>query len=169
MMSHMTGLGWVMSCFIRRVICPGSYLPVRMSSNSLSDCSIGFARSFESLRGPCSFPPRCSWIPAAAGKFLAHSCARRKKVRTRVIRSVGQPALDEVDGEVEELLEVVARVGDLVRLIAKPADSLKDFVEVDLLLGLGVRVVEAEVAVASMILGVAKVDGDGLRMTDLAG
>lgn len=99
--------------------------------------------------------------------YVSKALGAEENVRTRVVRSVGQPTLDEVDSEVEQLLEVVARVGDLVRLKSEPSNGLEDLVKVDLLFGLGVRIVEAEVAVPAMILGVAKVDGDRLRMSDL--
>lgn len=64
---------------------------------------------------------------------------------------------------------MVARVGDLVGLVSEPADVLQDLVKVDLLLGLGVGIVVAKIAVAEVVLGIAKVDGDGLRMPDLRG
>ena len=69
-MSHMTGFGLTMSCFILSVISPGWYMPSRIASNSRRDCSIGFVRSFESVRGPCSFPPRWFEMSSAAEGLL---------------------------------------------------------------------------------------------------
>lgn len=57
---------------------------------------------------------------------------------------------------------------NLVRLVAKPSNGFENLVKVDLLLGFGVRVVVAEIAVTLVVLGVTKVDGDSLRVTNLA-
>jgi len=179
MMSHMVGFELDMSCFMRSTISPGLYLPARMSANSRSDCSMGLERSFESCRGPWSLPPRCAEISSAASRRAggvsvgtARSVRLREKEReregrTRVVARVGKALLDEEDGEVVQLGKVVARVRDLVRLVAEPAHVLEDLVEVDLLLGLGVGVVVAQVAVALVVLGEPKVDGDRLRVPDL--
>lgn len=58
-------------------------------------------------------------------------------------------------------------MGDLVRLVPEPAYVLEDLVEIDLLLGLGVGIVVAEVAVTLVVLGVPKVDRNCLRVANL--
>lgn len=115
-------------------------------------------------------PPRWFAISSAAGASsqpARSSPHEGSPKRTAVIACVSQALLDQQASEVVKFLEVVARVGDLVRLVAEPADVLENLVEVNLLFRFGVRVVVAEVAVAFVKLGVAEVDRDGLRVTDL--
>ena len=83
------------------------------------------------------------------------------------VADVGLVEANQLFGEVVQLLEVVGRVGDLVRGEAEPAHGVFDGGEVDFLLGLGVGVVESEVAVAAVVLGEAEVDGDGLGVADV--
>ncbi|KAI3476291.1 hypothetical protein L1887_62128 [Cichorium endivia] len=85
----------------------------------------------------------------------------------RRVVDVGLSALDELDGELVEPLEVVARVGDLEGFEAEPTDGFEDAGKVLFLLGFGVGVVVAEVAEAAVVTGKAKVDGDGLAVTDV--
>lgn len=107
-------------------------------------------------------------MSAAAGvSGQSRSDARGGEELTRVVRSVSQSTLDEVHREVVELLEVVTRVRDLVRFKPEPSNGLEDLVKVDLLLCLRVRVVVAEVAVSTVVLGVAKVDSDRFRVSNL--
>ena len=80
---------------------------------------------------------------------------------------VGEPLLHEVDGPIVELLEVVGGEADGVGVEAEPADvALDRFHELEVL-GLGVRVVEAEVAAPAEPLGEAEVDADGLAVSEV--
>jgi hypothetical protein len=63
---------------------------------------------------------------------------------------------------------MVTRVRDLVRLESKPSHGLENLVKVDLLLCLRVRVVVAEVAVSTVVLGVTKVDGNCFGVSNLS-
>ena len=74
---------------------------------------------------------------------------------------------DEVDREFIQLVEVIARVGDLPRLKAQPPHGLQDALKVLRLLRLGVRVVEPQVRLAAVERRVAKVDKDRLRVADV--
>ena len=76
-------------------------------------------------------------------------------------------ALDHVDGNVVQLLEIVRRRGHLVRLEAEPVDALENARKVRLVLGFGVGVVKAEVAVAVVDFGVAKVKVHGLGVANV--
>ena len=87
--------------------------------------------------------------------------------RTRAVADVGLVALDELDRERVELIEVVGRVGDPEGLEAEPADDLEDRVEVDLLFGFWIRVVVAQVAMPAVGAREAKVDGDRFRVADV--
>ena len=62
---------------------------------------------------------------------------------------IGLVECNEFLGQLVKLVEVVAGVRDLVRLEPKPAHHLLDGGEVDLLLGLGVCVVESQIAVSA--------------------
>jgi hypothetical protein len=106
----------------------------------------------------------CGWRQV---RLRAANLTKARPKRTAVVARVRQALLDEQASEVVQLLEVVARVRDLVRLVAEPPHVLENLVEVDLLFRFGVRVVVAEVAVALVELGVAKVDRNRLRVADL--
>ena len=80
---------------------------------------------------------------------------------------VGQAALNEVDGQVEQLLEVVGRVIDFLPLEAEPADVFHDGIDVFHVFLHGIGVIEAEVARAAVPLGDAEVDADGLGVADV--
>ncbi len=80
---------------------------------------------------------------------------------------VGLPLLDQRDGKLVELLEVVGRIELGVPREAQPLDVFLDGVDIlDVFLG-RVRVVEAEVADAAPLLGDAEVQADGLRVSDV--
>ena len=101
--------------------------------------------------------------------------ARRRQRAARLAGLVGGlvvdervPRLDQVDGPLVELLEVVGRVEDVAGpLVAEPADVGLDRVDVLLLLLLGVGVVEPEVAAAAELARDAEVEGDRLGMADV--
>ena len=80
---------------------------------------------------------------------------------------VGQSLLDKELGELVQMIEVVRRVGDLVRLEAQPVNSLSDRSKVLFLFGFGVGIVVSQVANTIMELGIAKVDGNGLAVTNM--
>ena len=81
---------------------------------------------------------------------------------------VGLADLDEVDGPLVELLEVVrGEVEVLAPVEPQPADVRLDGVDVLLLFLHGVRVVEAQVAAAAELAGDTEVEADRLRMTDV--
>ncbi len=81
---------------------------------------------------------------------------------------VGEPLGDEEFGPVVELLEVVARVERLpLDRIAEPPEVGDDAVDVTRVLGVGIGVVETQVADAAELLGDAEVDGDRLGVPDV--
>lgn len=84
-----------------------------------------------------------------------------------LVADKGTSALNELLSKVVQLLEVVRRVGDLVGLETQPLNGLSNGSEEPLLLSLGVGVVESQVALSVVELGVAKVDGDGLGVSDM--
>ena len=63
-----------------------------------------------------------------------------------------------------QAVEIVAGVRDPFRLEAQPSDHLFNRDKVLLLLALGVGVIESQVAISSMLLGEAEIDGDSLTM-----
>ena len=84
-----------------------------------------------------------------------------------LVIDVGKTAFDELHRPVVELLEIVRRVDDVVGFETEPANIFDDPIDVVLILGLGVRVVEAELGATVEIFGDAKVQTDGLRMTNV--
>ena len=80
---------------------------------------------------------------------------------------VGTALQDEPLGKIPKLLEVVARIIDVVPLETKPLDVVLYALDVLGVLFRGIRVVEAEVALAAILLGDAEVEGDGLSVTDV--
>lgn len=84
-----------------------------------------------------------------------------------LVVDVGQPLLDEEDGPLVELVEVVRRVALQRPVEAEPVDVALDGVDIlDILLD-GVRVVEAQVALAAVFLCQAEVDADALGVADV--
>ena len=75
--------------------------------------------------------------------------------------------LDQLDRKLVQLVEVVARIRDLPRLVAKPAHRLQDALKVAALLRLRVRVVEAQVTSPAVVRRVPEVDEDSLRVPDV--
>jgi hypothetical protein len=84
--------------------------------------------------------------------------ARGPELLRRLAVDVGLALADELLGPVVELLEVIGRV-ELVRppVEAEPADVALDGLDVVDALGLGVRVVEPEVALSAVALGETEV------------
>lgn len=80
---------------------------------------------------------------------------------------VGLAFLDEADGEVPQLLEVVRSIVFVSPLVAQPLDILLDGLYIfHVFLG-GVGVVETQVAYASVCGGDAEVKADGLGVSDV--
>jgi hypothetical protein len=75
--------------------------------------------------------------------------------------------LDELLGQLVQLVEVVAAVCDLPWLKAKPLDDVQDARKVLFFLLLGVCVIVAQVADALVVLGEAKVDCNGFAVADV--
>ena len=74
---------------------------------------------------------------------------------------------DQVLGPLVQGREVVGRMQHARRLVAEPLDVGHDRVDVLDLLGVGVGVVEAQVAQPAEVLCDAEVDGDRLRVADV--
>ena len=94
-----------------------------------------------------------------AQRLVNRSVAPRRRRRIVALDLVGLlvahvrlAALDQLDGQLVQAVELVGRVRDLVGLVAEPVDHLDDALEVLLLLLLRIRVVEAQVAVAIVFL-----------------
>ena len=80
---------------------------------------------------------------------------------------VGLAGLDELDGPLVELAEVVGGVAEALPVEAEPADVFLDGVDVLLLFFFGIGVVEAQVGFAAELVGEAEVDADGLGVADV--
>ena len=81
---------------------------------------------------------------------------------------VGVALLDYLDGEVVQLLVVVRGVVlAVLPVVAEPGYILLDRLDVGHVLLLGIRVVEAEVALPAELLGYAEVDAEGLGVADV--
>ena len=80
---------------------------------------------------------------------------------------VSQPPLDQVDGKVIELLEVVTGMVDIAPVEAEPLYIPQDRIDILLVLLDGVGVVEADVADPAILLGDAEVHADRLGVSDM--
>ena len=80
---------------------------------------------------------------------------------------VGFAVLDELEGPLVELAEVVGGVAEAVPVEAEPADVFLDGVDVLLLFFFGIGVVEAQVGFAAELVGEAEVEADGLGVADV--
>ena len=80
---------------------------------------------------------------------------------------VGFAGLDELEGPLVELAEVVGGVAEAVPVEAEPADVFLDGVDVLLLFFFGIGVVEAQVGFAAELVGEAEVEADGLGVADV--
>ena len=85
----------------------------------------------------------------------------------RLVVDIGQPLLDQYDGPFVELVEIVRRVTLQLPLEAEPLDVALDRVDVLHVLLDGVRVVEAQVALAAVFLRQSEVDADALGVADM--
>lgn len=85
----------------------------------------------------------------------------------RAVADVAVAALNQVFGELVELVEVVGGVGDLVGLEAEPFDDVENGGEVLFFLGGGVGVVVAEVAFAAVVARETKVYGNGFGVANV--
>ena len=74
---------------------------------------------------------------------------------------------DQLNGQFVQLVEVVARVGDLPRLVSQPPHGLQDAPEVSAFLSLRVRVIVAQITMATVVSSVTEVDKNGLGVTDV--
>jgi len=74
-------------------------------------------------------------------------------------------SVDELHGQVIELVEIIAGVGNLPRLIAKPPHRLQDALKVLAFLRLRVRVVVSKVCLTPMMSSVTKIHENGFGMT----
>ena len=86
---------------------------------------------------------------------------------TSIIRGVCQPFLDQNHRQLVQFTEMIARMRNLVRLESEPTNRLENLIEVDLLFGFWVRIVETKVAISSVIFSESEIDRDRFRMTDL--
>src|SRR5215471_16656292 len=84
------------------------------------------------------------------------------------IADVGLPLLDEQDGPIVELVEIIGGVERLaIPLEAEPAHVTHDGVDVLDFFLLGVGVVEAEIGFAAEFLGESEIEADGLGVSDV--
>lgn len=67
---------------------------------------------------------------------------------------------DELHGELVELLKVVAGIGNLPRFKPEPSDTLEDGLKEAAFFRFRVGVVESEIAVAAVVLGVSEINHD---------
>ena len=138
-----------MSIFARRVREPSANSPARIRRKRSRLSSTGRSRKGLFFPGSVSVP------------------RVRADLVGREVADEGLPAPDQLLGEVVEPPEVVRGVEHPVPLEAEPADVLLDRVDVlDVLLE-GVRVVEAEVAGAAVLLRDAEVQADRLGVADV--
>ncbi len=99
---------------------------------------------------------------------LGHRAARLANLGFRQIVDVGPAAANEQNRPVVELLEVVRGMARLTGpLETEPVDVVLDRFDVPRIFGLGIRVVEAEIADAVEFLRDPEVEADRLRVTDV--
>ena len=80
---------------------------------------------------------------------------------------IGTTFLNKPYGKVPQLLEIVAGIVDVSPLESEPLDVLLNALDIFCILLLGVGVIEAEVALSTIFLSQAEVNGDGFGMTDM--
>ena len=99
---------------------------------------------------------------------LAEAAPLRRDGLLVLVVDVGEALADQLLGPLVDLLEVVGREARRPgRRDAEPGEVLLDRIDVRHVLGLGVRVVEAEEAGAAELLGDPEVEVDRLRVTDV--
>jgi len=111
------------------------------------------------------FHAACAMRAVLAG--LGQRAAMRADLLGTEIINVGLALLDQRDGELVELLEVVGCVELFIPLEAEPGDIGLDRVDILLLFLAGVGVVEAQVAQPVELLGQAEVGADRLGVADV--
>ena len=85
----------------------------------------------------------------------------------REIADVGFAGLDQLDGPIVELIEIIGGVVDGGPFATEPADVLHDGIDVfGFFLG-GIGVVEAQIAFAAEFLRESEIDGDGFGVADV--
>ena len=75
--------------------------------------------------------------------------------------------LDQLDGEVPELLEVVGCVVNIIPVVTQPFDVFLDGVHILQIFFYRIGVVEAQVTDASVLLGNAEIHADGFGVSDM--
>ena len=94
--------------------------------------------------------------------------ARRSHLVAAQVANVGAAFVDELDGPIVQLLEVVGRIDGLVaEIAAQPFHILDDRVNVLRLFLRRVRVVEAQVALPAKLFRDAEVERNALRVADV--
>jgi hypothetical protein len=83
------------------------------------------------------------------------------------VANIGAVTLDQLLGVLIETIEVVTGMSLAHRLEAEPIDDIPDSSIVDLVLSLGVGIVETQDALSAMILCEAEVDSDSLAVSNV--
>ena len=78
---------------------------------------------------------------------------------------IGLISSNQVHCQLVQLLEVIARIGDLPRLESKPSNDLQYTLEILGFLGLWGRIVISQITMTSVVCSIAKVDKDGFGVT----
>ena len=86
---------------------------------------------------------------------------------TCAVTDVSFVPLDEFAGQLIQHVKIIARIGDLPWLEAKPPHSFQDTLEVLGFLGFGVRVVITQVALATVVCRIAKVYEDSFGVSNV--
>ena len=84
---------------------------------------------------------------------------------TRTMTNICLVSFNQLNGVLIQLVEIVARVGDLPWLIAKPSNDFDDACKISCLLFFGVGVVEAKVCSSAMMCGITKTHKDSFAVT----
>ena len=106
----------------------------------------------------------------APGRLLAglgYRAAREADLFLRLVIDIGQAFLDQDDGPVVELVEIVRRIAFQRPVETQPPDVALDRIHVLHVLLHRVGVVETQVALAAVFLGQAEVDADALGVADM--
>ena len=99
---------------------------------------------------------------------LGQRAAVRAHLLGRQIADVGLAVLDQLDGPIVELLEVIGGVEQpIFPIAAEPADVVDDRIDVLLLFLGGIGVVEPQVELAAVLLGEPEVQADALGVADV--
>ena len=85
----------------------------------------------------------------------------------RLLVDIGLAFLDQADGEVPELLEIIGRIVDVLPVEAQPLDVLLNGLDVFHVLLCGVCIIKTKVADAAVTLGDAEIHADRLGMANV--